>query len=294
MRLKNFEAARAAFDRSLELSPNQPNIYGRLSDISIAEGDGVAAIQYMLESMRIDPKDHEIAAMLASYLYRFGLIEDGDYYRDRAVLISPNSPTARMAMLEGYNARGDRSAGDKLARRMVADDIDERHGSYFEAVYTVLRNAIAREDVEEGLDFVSQHQPGFNDPTSNEISFKVRFAQEGAFAAWDAAFGRERTSTMADEYWRVLLDSGVLASEFAGINMEVLALRGEVDEAIEFALAEVLIEPITDAIWWRDIFNLPFMSAVADDSRVQARLSQWDADLAQLRQDLRPVLDSAR
>ncbi len=293
MRLKNFEAARVAFSRSLELSPNQPNIYGRLADIGIAEGDGVEAVQNLLESMRIDPKDHEIAAMLASYLYRLGLIEDGDYYRDRAVLISPNSPTARMAVLEGYNARGDRTASDKLARRMVADDIDERHGSYFEAVYTVLMNAIAREDVEDGLEFVSQYQPGFNNPTSNEIPFKVRFAQEGAFAAWDAAYGRERTSKMADDYWRVLMESGVLASEYAGTYMQVLALRGEADKAIEFTMAEVLNEPLTVAIWWRDIFNLPFMSVVADDSRVRATLRQWDADLVQLRQDLRPILDGA-
>jgi TolB-like protein/tetratricopeptide (TPR) repeat protein len=293
-RMKNYGAARAAFRRSLDLSPNQPNVYGKLAEISSAEGDGVGAIRSILESMRVDPKDHEIAAMLASYLYRIGLPEDGDYYRDRAVLMAPNSPSSRMAVLEGHNARGDWDASDRLARAMVADDIDERHGSYFEAVYAVLKNAIAREDIAEGLEFISRYQPGFNDPLSSEISFKVRFAQEGAFSAWDAVFGRDRASRMADDYWRVLMGSGLMASEWTETYMEVLALRGDVDEAIRFALDEVLTKPVTEAIWWRDIFDLPFMAAVVADSRVQAGLRKWDADLVQLQQDLRPVLDAAR
>lgn len=292
-RLKNYDAARAAFKQSLALSPNQPNVYGQLTDISNAEGDGVGAARNILESMRIDPQDHEIAAMFADYLYQFGLLEDGDYYRDRALLLAPNAPTARLAALTGYYVRGDRDRSDELARSMVADDIDERHGSYFAAVYTVLMNAIAREDVVEGLEFINQYQPGFNDPTSNELAFKVRYAQEGAFAAWDVAFGRATTSKMADEYWRVLLESGIVASEFPTTYMQVLALRGEVDEAIQFALDEVLTRPVTDAIWWREIFDLPFMSAVTEDPRVRAGLQQWNEDAIQLRQDLRPILDGA-
>ena len=294
IRMKNYGAARMAFMRSLELSPNQPNVYGQLSEISSEEGDGVGAVRSLLESMKLDPRDHEIAAMLASYLYRIGLLEDGDYYRDRAVLIAPNSPTSRMAVLEGHNARGNRDASDRLARAMVADDIDERHGSYFEAVYAVLMNAIAREDIAEGLEFISRYQPGFNDPSSSEISFKVRFAQGGAFPAWDAVFGRDLTSKMADDYWRVGMDSGLLASEWQETYMEVLALRGDVDEAIQVALDSVVTKPITEAIWWREIFDFPYMAAVAEDPRVQAGLKKWDADLVQLQQDLRPVLDAAR
>lgn len=291
-RLKNYDAARAAFKRSLEISPNQPNVHGQLARISNDEGDGVAAVSSILESMKVDPKDHEIAALLAAFLYLLGLPEDGDYYRDRAVLIAPGSPTARMAMLHGMLAHDDRDASDELARSMVADNIDARHGSYFMAVYTVLDNALAREDIAEGLDFINRNQPGFNDPTSNELAYKVRISQEGAFAAWDKAYGREKTAQMANDYWRVFTESGGLASEYSETYMEILALRGDTDEAIEFALAEVVTEPITSAIWWREIFDLPFMASVTADPRIQSSLQQWDQDLIQLRQDLRPVLDN--
>lgn len=293
-RLKNYDAARAALRRSLELRPNQPNAYNKLATMDLAEGDAVGSIHNTLEAMTLDARDQEIPAMLASYLYRVGLIEYGDYYRDRAVLIAPNSPMARLAVLESHNARGDRDAGDRLARSMVADDIDERHGSYWEAVYTVLTNAIAREDVTEGLDFISQYQPGFNDPSSSEISFKVRYAQEGAFAAWDAAFGRERAAEMVNEYWRVMTESGILESEYSVLHLEVLAFRGDLDTAIEFALTEVLSKPVTEAVWWREIFALPFMRDVANAPRVSARLQQWDEDAIRLRDDLRPVLDESR
>jgi hypothetical protein len=86
----------------------------------------------------------------------------------------------------------------------------------------------------------------------------------------------------------------MVASEWNVTHMEVLALRGDVGSAIEYALAEVLSEPVTDAFWVSEVFEFPYMVAVAEDPRVRARLQQWEEDLVQLRVDLRPVLHGAR
>lgn len=291
IRIGNLDEARISLNRSLEISPDQPNAYGQLGNLNFQAGNGVGAIENYLNAMALDAKDHELPSAIGIFLYRLGIFEEADEYRDRAVLVAPNSPGARLVGLESVKARHDRETGDRLARSMVADDIDERHGSYFVAVYTILSNAVAREDAAEGLEFIEHYQPGFNDPTSNEISLKARFAQGGAFAAWDAAFGREKASQMADDYLRIQEESGWLNSSFPGIKLEVLALRGETDSAIEFGLSDVFSKAMTDTIWYREIFDAPHLSEVVADPRVQARLRQWDEDVIRTRAEVKAFLD---
>jgi TolB-like protein/tetratricopeptide (TPR) repeat protein len=286
-RLRNWDAAQAAYERSLELSPNNPNIYGRLANVSFGRGDAVAGIRHIVESMRIDSRDPELPGAMANWLYQFGVLEEADSYRDRATLVSRDSPVARSAVLMGAVVRNDIDESDRLARSMIVDDIDERHGSYFFAVYTVLRIAVERENAEEGLQFMEEHQPGFNDPTSNLIGYKVRAAQGGAFGAWYVGYGPEVASRMAEDVLRVAESSGMfLVSEVPTAHLEVLALRGDVEVAVDFALENVLTLPVTDAVWWRMLFDDPHMADVAADPRVQAGLKQWDEDVLTTRVEL--------
>ncbi len=292
-RLRDWNAALAAYEAVLELSPDNPNIYGRLSTVSFGTGDAIAGARYILESMHIDSRDPELPGGLANWLYRFGLLEEADFYRDRATLVSPNSPVARSAVLFGAVARNNTDESDRLARSMIVDDMDERHGAYFFAVYTILRIAIEREDVQEGLQFMEEHQPGFSDPASNSIGYKARSAQAGAFAAWYTAYGPEVAARMAEDYWQVVDSSGLfLIAEFPVTYMEVLALRRDTEVAIDFALKNVLSLPITDAIWWREVFEHPYMAEVAADPRIQAALHKWDEDADTTRAKLREFLAS--
>ena len=287
-RLSNWDAAQAAYERSLELGPDNPNIYGRLANVSFGRGDAVAGIAYIMESMRLDSRDPELPGGMANWLYLFGVLEEADGYRDRAILVSRESPLARFAALMGAIVRDDIDESDRLARSMIVDDIEERHGSYFFAVYTVLRNAVERENAQEGLQFMEEHQPGFNDPTSNLIGYKVRAAQGGALGAWYVVYGPEVAARMAEDVVRVAESSGSLvANEFPIPYLEVLAMQPDVDAAIEFALENVLTLPITEAVWWRRVFDGPHMAAVAADSRIQAGLQSWDEDVLENRAKLK-------
>lgn len=290
-RLKDWDAAQEAYERSLELSPDNPNVYGRLANVSFGRGDTVAGISYILESMRLDSRDPELPGAMANWLYQFGVLVEADSYRDRATLVSPSSSVARSAALMSAVVRNDIDESDRLARSMIADDIDERHGSYFFAVYTVLRIAVEREDAQEGLRFMEEHQPGFNDPTSNLIGYKARAAQGGAFGAWYVGYGPEVAARMAEDVLRIAKSSGMfLVSEVPITNLEILALRGDVDVAVDFALENVLNLPITDAVWWRVVFDDPHMADVAANPRVQAGLQQWDEDVITTRGELKEFL----
>ena len=94
-RSRDFEAARAALLRSLELEPAQPNAHGMLGEIARATGDGVDALRQDLLALKVDPEDHEIPGLVAQYLYQLGLIEDGDRFRARVQAIAPTSEIAR-------------------------------------------------------------------------------------------------------------------------------------------------------------------------------------------------------
>jgi len=291
LNVENIDAARKALNRSLEINPNQPNVHGRLARSYSMEGDGLGTVKSNLDAIALDPRDQELASGLGIFLYRLGLFEEADEFRDRAVLLAPNSPSARHVQLEAAKARQDSEASDSIARSMIADDIDERHGSYIVAAYTVMTNAIAREDAAAGLEFIEQFVPGFNDPTSNRLSFKVRNAQSAAFGAWDAVFGRETASQMADDFWRIMQAGGHVDEDWPDAVMEIKALKGETESAIEFGLANVFNRQATETIFYWEIYDAPHLSEVVADPRIQARLQQWEEDAVRTRAEIKSFFD---
>ena len=152
-------------------------------------------------------------------------------------------------------------------------------------------NGVRQEDAAEALAYIESYQPGFNDPMSNEISPKVRFAQTGASSAWAAAYGREKAGEMLRQVWDILETLGADPEEYEESYLDLLALTAETDVAVEFALDHVLRNEFTDAIWWREIFEFPHMGEVAADPRVQKGLRRWDEQAVVTREEVRSYLD---
>jgi hypothetical protein len=158
------------------------------------------------------------------------------------------------------------------------------------AVLTVLWNGVDNESAAEALAYVEQSQPGFNDPKSSEISFKVRFAQTIAFSAWHSAYGAEKAGRMAGDLWQVMESAGERIEDSPLTYMEVLALQGDTNSAIEFALEHVMTLPVTEAIWWHEVFDQSHMNDVTADPRIRAGLQRWDDEAIQLRENVRDYL----
>ena len=290
--MDNFEFAQNAIERSLELNPDQPNAYGELVRIKAALGDGVGIFENSFKAMGVDSQDHEWPSNVAITLYRFDLIEEGDVFRDRAMLMAPNSPTSRHANLSRALAVGDQERSLELARSMIVDNIEDRHDSYFDAVFTVLRQAVQSGTAAEALEFMESHQPRFNDVASTTIAIKVRNAQSAAFSAWAATMSAEEHRKRIGAYWRVLESQGVTPEDDPVTYLEVLAIRGETEAAIEFGLANVFNEPITIAIYEKPVFDLPHLQLVVADPRVQEQLQRWESEREVQRQEIRNYLAS--
>lgn len=288
--MDDLDLALAAQERSLELDSDQPNAYGEIVRIKAALGDGVGVVNNMFTAMELDSQDHELPSSVAIYLYRFGLIEDGDRFRNRSMLMAPNSPTARHANLQRAIAVGDREKSLELARSMIVDNIEDRHGAYFNAAITVLYDATQSGTASDALEFMESYQPGFNDVESATIDFKVRNAQWAAFVAWAATMPADEFRNRIDAYWRVVESQGVTPEDDPHTYMRVLAVRGETEAAIEFGLANVFNEPITITISWNNFWDLPHMQAVLDDPRVQEQLQRWETEKIDTREQIRTLL----
>jgi hypothetical protein len=59
-------------------------------------GDGVEYTRQMLEAMRDDPRDHEMPAYLAAFLYRLELVDQADDFHR---LVDSAAPTSDLAYL---------------------------------------------------------------------------------------------------------------------------------------------------------------------------------------------------
>ena len=72
-RSKDFEEAGAAFERSLELNPDQPNAWANLGETKGGLGDFVGYVDGYVRASELDPRDHELVAFIAEILFNIGL-----------------------------------------------------------------------------------------------------------------------------------------------------------------------------------------------------------------------------
>ena len=74
------------------------------------------------------------------------------------------------------------------------------------------------------------------------------------------------------------------------MHLNVLAMRGEIEQAIEVALADIFTRPVTRNLAWRDMFEQAQFSDVVADPRVQAAMRRWEDEEAVLRGNVQTYL----
>jgi TolB-like protein/cytochrome c-type biogenesis protein CcmH/NrfG len=282
--------AQAALERSLELESRQPNAYARLARVSSQLGDGVATVRHLLRALEIDPRDHELPAGIALFLYGLGLVEEGDDFRNLVHAVAPTSEIAYLVNLRRAISLGDISASLATARRIIEDDVEDRKGTYSEAVRQLMRIAAASGTIDETTDYLEQHAPGIFDIRAEALPHKYRAAQIASLDAWYVSLPREELLQRLDD----LLDE---ASEF-GIDpladpanrLGVYAMRGEREAGVRLALEEVLSQPVTRHLLWREVYSQPVYADIVADERVRDALRRREAEYEVVRDQVRAYL----
>lgn len=294
LELDQLAKARTALQKSLDIEPQQPNAYLRLAHVALQTGDGVEYLRQQLKAMVVDPKDHEIPGLIAGFLYEFGLIEEGDDFRDRVIAIAPTSEIAyRIELLRAINT-GDEEASLAAARRAIEDDIDDRLFSYGGAVQHLLRIAANRGAVKEESAYLEQHAPGIFDIDATSSLAKYRTAQRTAFDAWYTTLPRDELIRRIEKMREIAAAFGLDPLDDPRAQVSVAAMRGDVAQAIQVALSDVFTQPVTMNLGWRNNYAQAQFTEFVEDPRIQAAMQNWENEETALRDRLKTFLSDLR
>ncbi len=286
IRLAQWTEARAALEKSLEIEPGQPNAYTYLALVSLQAGDAVGYVSQFIKSLNVDPRDHELPGLLAAFLYRLGLVDIADDFRNRVLALAPTSEVAYQIDLLRAIAVGDDVASSASARRAIEDDIDERRFSYVGAVQHLLRTAIRDGNIDEISAWLEQQAPGIFDIEDRQVPQKYRLSQVVAFDAWYVSLPREETLRRLDALLGYTESAGIDPTQDPYTHLGILALRGETEEAIDLALEHVFSRSVAMNLGWRETFALPMYEDIVADARVQAALQRWQDEETRLHDEV--------
>ncbi|MGB5687719.1 MAG: tetratricopeptide repeat protein [Woeseiaceae bacterium] len=280
---ERWDEARAALERSLELEPSQPNAYTSLGILSLQDGDGVGMAKAMTQAIAVDPKDHELPGMLAEFLYRLGLIEIADAFRERVLALAPTSEVAYQLELLRAKSTGDIEGSIAAARRTIEDKVEDRRFAFGGAVQHLIRMAAQTERIEEELAWINEQEPGIFDVDAPRVPQRYRNAQGVAFDAWVRILPVEEVRRRLEVLVAWAESNGVDPTQDPHTNVRILALRGQTAEATEVALEAVFSESVALHLDWRDAWMQPQFAEIVADPRVQEAIQRWDDEEKALR-----------
>ncbi len=273
--LQRPEDARAALEKALEIEPRQPNALMSLAELDRRAGNGIAFLQYMLKALAVDPQDHEIPGGIAIFLYLLDLVEEGDDFRDQVLAIAPTSVIAYQVELARGIATGDEAASIASARRAIEDDIENRKFAYGSAVQHLLRRALINGRIEEEIAWLENAAPGIFDINAASAPAKYRAAQITALEAWFATLPRAELFRRIGILQAIVPGMGPEHFVDQGLELTILAMQGDTEKAIEFALADVLTESVLLNLGWQESIGLAHLQDLGEDDRIEAGLQVW-------------------
>jgi TolB-like protein/Flp pilus assembly protein TadD len=282
--------ARAALERSLELESRQPNAHVRLARVSSQLGDGAATVKHLLRAFEIDPRDHELPGGIALFLYGLGLVEEGDDFRNLVHAVAPTSEIAYLVELRRAISMGDLVASVAAARRIVEEDVEDRKGTYSEAVQQLMRVAAASGTIDETTSYLERHAPGIFDIKADATPRKHRAAQIAALDAWYVSLPREELLNRLDDLLSEAHEFGIDPLTDPQHRLGVHALRGEIEAGVRVALEQVFSEPVTRDLLWREEYSQPVYADIVADERVRDALRRRESEYKLVRDQVRAYL----
>ena len=278
--LGQWDEAEALLQRSLAIEPKQPNAYATLAGIRLNAGDAVGYVEQILRAIDVDPTDYELSAVVAAFLYRLGLVEEADDFRNRVRSIAPTSAVAyRIDMLRAL-AIGDPVTAEETARRAIGNDIANRQNAFVDAVRVLLQLASAADDAAAALGWIEERIPGIFDLDDDSLPRKYRAAQFVAFSGWYEVLPDAELDGRLERFLEHADSFGLRLDENPTMHVQVLALRGDVREAVRVMLDTVMAGTALKHLGLRDTLEQPLYSEIVADARVQAQIERWAGEEA--------------
>lgn len=294
LELDQLDEARAALQASLDIEPQQPNAYLKLGNIALRNGDGVDFFQQNLKAMEVDPRDHEIPGIIAAFLYQLGLVEEADDFRQQVIAIAPTSAIAYRIELLSALSRNDEDASVIAARRAIEDSIEDRQFAFGGAVQYLLRRAADNDTVDAESAYLENHWPGILNIDAPAIPLKYVLAQRVAFDAWAKTLAREELLRRVGRFEEITAAYGIDLQQDPNARLDIMAIQGNVEDAVEFALSDVLAPSVLMNLDWRTRFSQAHYAELVANPRIQIAMQEWETEEADVRDKLRSYLSDLK
>jgi TolB-like protein/tetratricopeptide (TPR) repeat protein len=282
--LEDWDNATISYERSLALEPEQPMALSMLSFVLMNTGDAVAAVRLIIEAYEIDPQDHEIPGSIANIMYALGLREQGDRFRTHVLATAPTSTEARAVEIYRAIRFDSKEQQNQIAQQMIADKVGERAGSW--QYFALFNNAADDESIEDVLSLMESSYPGFSD-FEQAVSLWIVEARVFALGALSRIESHEQIQQRIKQLDDVLNNPGF---DWAEILLMILALNGEREAAVQFAIEEIFSKPAIANIDLDLYLDQPFLADVAADPRIQDALKRYQAEKSEAAQDVAAYL----
>ncbi len=284
--LGELDEARVHLNKSLELEPNQPNAHVQLAMVAMQTGDGVEYVRQMLEAVRDDPRDAEMPAYIAAFLYRLELIEQADDFHSLVDSAAPTSDLAYLLDLLRGIAAEDTEATLAAARRAIEDDVGSRDMAFQLAVEHLLLTARQQGTLEAELAWLDEAAPGLLDVDATALPPKYRGTQPFLIDTWYVTESQEEVMRRVGRIKERSKSFGIDPLQNSATRVGIYALTGETEQAVELALNDVFSEPVIANLDYPDKLGQSFLAPLIDDPRVAAAVARWDAEKREQRKNV--------
>jgi TolB-like protein len=288
---RRLDEAREAAEKARQLSPGNPNTYGQLGYIAADSNDLPASLLWFRQAMEVDPQDHEFAANIATTFYQLNLPEEGDRWYARVKALAPGSAVARLLELDRAVARHEQEQILALAKSMIIDQVDMRHGAFDFANVEYADLMLEAGRAREGYEFLLSVRPDISnyevmpaDPQGEVMqrysillmtgfdTFEARLATWNAFTAnWDKKGYPWRNPRFWDFTWDRIIN-------------------GDIETATENFLQYQLTLPVATTLWRREDHLRPFFEEMMSDPRVVAGMVEFNKEYDRIRKDVQEML----
>jgi tetratricopeptide (TPR) repeat protein len=292
VRKGDLEAARISLQRSIELAPDNPNAYGTMTELEMEIDNLPGALDWMRQASEIDRQDHELAGNIARDLYYLDLPEEGDYWLSRVQTLAPRSGIARALEVARAAAREDTEQALALASALIAEQVEDRQGTFGETVFYYMDTMLEQGRAEEAYNFLVSVRPEitrYDEVAPGLHGLILQWASIGLMSGFRPENERLEAWTQFTDAMTELGFPWNLDPSDSNITWDLL-MRGQTEEAIEHYLEYEMQEPLAKNLdRHRKRFSALY-GPVYDDPRAAAKLIEDAKRYAELREQVREML----
>ena len=289
--MKDLDRARQAYEKALELAPDNPNSLGNLADLELKANNLPEALDLFRRATLLDPQDPEIPAEIARILFALDLPEEGKPWAARTQVLGPGSPVARVCALQEAEARGELELALEMAESMIRDQVQNRRGSFFTALYIYADLMMREERSREAYQFLVSIRPDIEQfdkiPDDNLGWLMQGFAVllmsgfesfETRRQAWDQVAAARDALGLP---WR---DDGSLAM------MIGLIITGDLEGAKRQFLEHRMSRPPAENLYLHEPSLAELYAPLYAEPEVAAAMADRSRQVAQLRSEVEEML----